>query len=263
MTRSRPTRVITALAGTSVAGALAPALSSLAPRRRPRILPSLCGVAATTDIALTFDDGPDTESTGQILDLLARHKVHATFFVLGRHVVTHPDVVRRTAGEGHEVAVHGWDHLALPIKLPGRLRGELDRTASLIEQLTGSRPLRYRPPFGVLTTEALIAARATGLTTTLWSAWGVDWTARATPESVARTVLRDARPGGTVLLHDSDRCAAAGSWRTTLAATHDLLTQWAREGQTVTSLARRAGSPPHHGKEAEPARNTTNAARSR
>lgn len=232
-------RGVTVAAGIVATAAWAPALTSLAPRRRPALFPRLCGIEPGAALALTFDDGPDAASTPAVLDVLARHHVRATFFLLGRHAAAHADVVRRLVDEGHELAVHGWDHWALPLKRPGTVRGELSRSVEVIETLAGVRPRWYRPPFGVMTTEGLLAARAVGLDTVLWSTWGVDWAARATPESVVRRVLRDARPGGCVLLHDTDRCSAPGSWRTTVAATEALLRHWEGVGQPVGPLGAR------------------------
>jgi peptidoglycan/xylan/chitin deacetylase (PgdA/CDA1 family) len=96
--------------------------------------------------------------------------------------------------------------------------------------------LWYRPPYGVLTTEALVAAHAVGLRTVLWSAWGRDWERTASPESVAHRVSATLRPGGTVLLHDSDRTSAPGSWRATLGASDLLLADWSTRGFDVGPL---------------------------
>jgi hypothetical protein len=78
----------------------------------------------------------------------------------------------------------------------------------------------------VVTSSSWWSADRAGLRTVLWSAWGRDWERRATPASVSALVTRQLRPGGTVLLHDSDRTSAPGSWRTTLGATAALVEQW-------------------------------------
>lgn len=236
MRRPAPGRPALA-ASVVLAAQLAPALTSLAPRRRPLVLPRLCGVSPAHHLALTFDDGPDGVGTPHLLDVLDRHGVRATFFLLGSHVARHADIVAEMTGRGHELAVHGWDHVAAPVKRPGALHRELGRAVEAITHASGVVPTWYRPPYGVLTTESLRAARAAGLRTVLWSAWGVDWAAGATSETVERRVLRDARPGGTVLLHDSDRTSAPGSWRVTAAATDVLLRRWAGLNVPVGPLA--------------------------
>ena len=77
-----------------------------------------------------------------------------------------------------------------------------------------------------MTAEGLYAARKAGLQTVLWSSWGVDWSRHATPATIMATVSRSVLPGGTVLLHDTDRTSAPGSWRGTLEATDLLLARW-------------------------------------
>ena len=95
----------------------------------------------------------------------------------------------------------------------------------------------YRPPYGVLTGAALGAAGRLGLTPVLWTAWGQDWIARATPDSVYRTVLDDLAGGGTVLLHDSDVTSVPGSWRATLGALPRLVATCRERGLTVGPLS--------------------------
>jgi peptidoglycan/xylan/chitin deacetylase (PgdA/CDA1 family) len=218
---------VAAVAAGVVATFGAPMLASVQPVRRaltPGLLPArLSGVSSSRHVALTFDDGPDLQSTPLFLDLLAERDVRATFFLLGKHALEAPSLVRRMADEGHEVAVHGWTHRCVAAIGPRRLARELRATMRLLEQLTGRRPRWHRPPYGILTTPALVAARSAGLTTVLWSDWGVDWRRGRTPAQVLSTVTRGLRPGGAVLLHDSDRTSAPGSWRATLTATERLL----------------------------------------
>jgi peptidoglycan/xylan/chitin deacetylase (PgdA/CDA1 family) len=216
-----------AVAGGFAAAGGAPLVASVQPVRRaltPSVLPDrLSGISAVHHVALTFDDGPDPESTPMFLDLLAARGVRATFFVLGRHAAEQPALVRRMVDEGHEIGVHGWTHRCVAWVGARRLIGDLRATKRVVEQVTGRRVRWYRPPYGVLTTHALVAARSAGLTTVLWSDWGIDWRRGRTPEQVLETVTGGLRPGGTVLLHDTDRTSAPGSWRTTLAATELLL----------------------------------------
>lgn len=201
--------------------------ASIHPLRRrltPAYLPGeLSGLSSRHHFALTFDDGPDPASTPYFADLLARHGVRATFFVLGRHAVEEPDLVRRMVGDGHELAVHGWTHRCAALLPPLILREELRITRDFVEDAAQAAVRWYRPPYGVLTPWAWRAAASLGLETVLWSAWGRDWERRATPSRVVSTVRRDLRPGGTVLLHDTDRTSAKGSWRVTLAAAELLL----------------------------------------
>jgi peptidoglycan/xylan/chitin deacetylase (PgdA/CDA1 family) len=112
----------------------------------------------------------------------------------------------------------------------------LVRTRDLVEDVIDAPVRWYRPPYGLVTPTGWWAAGRAGLRTVLWSAWGRDWERRATPSSVTRLVTAQLRPGGTVLLHDSDRTSAVGSWRTTLVATEELVVRWRQSGLEVGGL---------------------------
>jgi peptidoglycan/xylan/chitin deacetylase (PgdA/CDA1 family) len=197
-----------------------------------RFFPSLAGVGSPDHVALTFDDGPDPRATPHFLDVLRDRGIHATFFLLGDQLRQSPGLGREIAAEGHEIAVHGWrHHLAL-----GPIHDDLARTRDLITLLTGTTPRWYRPPYGVPGWPAMRAARRLGLSPVLWTAWGRDWSARATPRSVLQTVSSDLAGGGTILLHDSDRHASWGSWRVTLSALPSLLDECERRELRVGPL---------------------------
>jgi peptidoglycan/xylan/chitin deacetylase (PgdA/CDA1 family) len=238
MIRSRPLAVIDAgmaVGAVSAATNLLPSLACVTPLRR-RFLPRLAGVTDRHHIALTFDDGPDRVTTPQFLDLLEAYGVTATFFLLALHAQREPLLVRGMVAAGHELAVHGWVHDCLAFRPPGGLGQELRRAREVIEDVSGTEVRWYRPPYGVMTGEGLYAARKARLQTVLWSSWGADWSQRATPASIVSTVSHSVRPGGTVLLHDTDRTAAPGSWRRTLQATGVLLEHWARADVPVGPL---------------------------
>jgi len=201
-----------------------------------RHLPRLHGTGRPDHVALTFDDGPDPESTPRLLDVLDDLGVRATFFVLGQMVAAAPELTRRLVADGHEVALHGWHHrnsLRVP---PLALHRSLGRALDVLGDAAGVRPALYRPPYGVVTAGTLASARALGLRTVLWGAWGKDWSARATPARVLRTVAPDLRGGVTVLLHDSDCTSAPGSWRSALGAVRPLVAASRGAGLSVGPL---------------------------
>jgi peptidoglycan/xylan/chitin deacetylase (PgdA/CDA1 family) len=213
----------------------APAAAFL-PGLRRTLLPALAGHGDFCHVALTFDDGPAAESTPLFLDLLRQRDIRATFFVLGRQVLRNPDVARRIVADGHEIAVHGWSHRCLLLDGPHRTVTRLRDACEVVEAATGVRPTWFRAPYGVFSGCSLVAARMLGLTPVLWSAWGFDWTRRATGESVHRTVRKDLRGGGTILLHDCDVSSAPGSWKSTLDALPMVLDDCARLGLRVGPL---------------------------
>ena len=212
-----------------------PAATTFGPVRN-RALPGLAARGAPDHVALTFDDGPDPASTPRFLDLLAAHGVHATFFLLGSMAERAPGLVGEIRAAGHEIGVHGWHHQSLLFRGPRATDQDLTRARDHLAELTGERPTLFRPPYGVLTASAHRTARRLGLRPTLWTTWGEDWTARATPRSVYRHVTKDLRGGGTILLHDTDCTAKPGSWHATLGAVPRLLDHCQERGWAVGPL---------------------------
>ncbi|ATY16770.1 polysaccharide deacetylase family protein [Amycolatopsis sp. AA4] len=202
--------------------------------------PKLAGRGDPGHVALTFDDGPNPESTPQFLRALEKLDVRATFFVLGRELAAAPELGREIAAAGHEIAVHGWDHRCFLRRSPKALHDDLTRTVDLIELITGTRPQWLRAPYGVFSASALVSAHRLGLRPVLWTTWGFDWTSRATPRSVVRTVCRRLNGGGTILLHDSDVAAAPGAWRSALGAVPVLVSECRERGLAVGPLREHA-----------------------
>jgi peptidoglycan/xylan/chitin deacetylase (PgdA/CDA1 family) len=206
-----------AVAGLAAAAYAAPSVARLLPPRL-RLTPRLSGLGRPDHLALTFDDGPDPTSTPAVLAQLDRLGWKATFFCLGNMAEAAPGLAAELVAAGHEVGVHGYEHAGAIRRRPRALTDDVTRTRDVIAHATGVEPFWYRPPFGELSVGSLLAARACGLRVVLWSAWGRDWRAEATPASVVTDLDRGVLRGGTALLHDSDCTSAASSWRTTVAA---------------------------------------------
>ncbi|MFC4052077.1 polysaccharide deacetylase family protein [Actinomadura syzygii] len=233
-------RVLAAVAAV-LAGHALPAATWLRPVRR--LTPRVAGRGGPRHVALTFDDGPDARSTPLFLDELARLGCHATFFVLGAMLRRDPALGRRIVADGHEIAVHGWDHGNALTSRPGRVLGGVRRTVRLIEDVCGVSPSWYRPPYGALSAEALLAARRDGLRPVLWTAWGRDWTAAATPGSVLAALAPELVGGATLLLHDSDVTSAPGAWTSSLAALPGVVAR-CRAAELAVGPLRDHGVPP-------------------
>lgn len=150
-------------------------------------------------IALTFDDGPWPGSTNQILYILRKHNVRATFFLLGQNVQRDPARSRQIAEHGHAVANHSWSH---PYRLHSQAAAaaEIDNTSVWIERATGQRSVLFRPPGGHLHTGLAAYAASKGQVVVMWSVDSKDY--YASSAKIASNVLSAARPGGIVLLHD-------------------------------------------------------------
>jgi peptidoglycan-N-acetylglucosamine deacetylase len=130
---------------------------------------------APGELALTFDDGPNPAWTPRLLDILAEHNVHATFFMVGRFAQAEPALARRIADAGHLVGNHTWSHPNLARSTAAKVRDELTRTSDTLAQITG-RPIRFfRPPYGARRPAVLRIARSIGLTPVTWNAMTSDW----------------------------------------------------------------------------------------
>ncbi len=217
----RPVAVAGAGIGLVGAAALAvnsaPSLVALS-RLGRHVSPGLAGVGDPGHVALTFDDGPDPSSTPAFLDALDRIGWHATFFMLGDMARRAPGLAAEVAAAGHEVAVHGDRHRSQLRLSPRVVAEDIARARDAVAAAAGVEPVWFRPPYGTLSLSGVLGSRRVGLRTVLWTAWGRDWRAEATAESVVTDVLDGHLDGGTVLLHDSDCTSAPACWHATLAA---------------------------------------------
>jgi peptidoglycan/xylan/chitin deacetylase (PgdA/CDA1 family) len=198
-------------------GYFATSPAPLSPRLRARL-----GVEDATvsgrGYALTFDDGPHAHGTPAVLEILRRERVPATFFLVGEQVRRNPALAREILAEGHSIGLHCDRHRNLLRLAPWQVREDIARALHTIEEAAGISPQLYRPPYGVLNAAALRLARSHGWRTLLWSHWGRDWEARATPASIAARVTDGASDGAVLLLHDADHYSAPDSWRRMAAA---------------------------------------------
>lgn len=154
-------------------------------------------------VALTFDDGPDPDNTARILDLLKEHNAKATFFVIGEKVKRNPELVKREAEEGHELANHTYHHLFLSNRSFGKLEGEILDTEKAIQEAAGRRPTLFRPPGGIYNDQLISLARRHGYVVVMWS-WHHDtrdWSRPGVGKIVSK-VLDNLDNGNIVLLHE-------------------------------------------------------------
>lgn len=159
-------------------------------------------------IALTFDDGPDEVYTKEILDVLERHHVKATFFLIGSQAERHQGVVRQIASAGHELGNHGYSHSRLTTLSLEAARREIARTQEVIKAATNITPAWFRPPYGSYNEEIQRTARAEGAATVLWTLNPDDWRSPGQAVIVQR-VVSAARDGAIVLLHVRAQTARA------------------------------------------------------
>ena len=182
-------------------------------------------------LALTYDDGPNPAATPELLDLLARSQVRATFFLIGEFVRQQPVLARAVAEAGHLIGNHTMTHPRLATQTGARIRAEIGDANRLIEDVTGAAVRYFRPPHGSRRPYVLRAARELGLTTVLWNVAASDWNpvdaptiAAAVDAGVARNRKRGR--GSNILLHDGGHLGLGADRLPTVAASADLVRRY-------------------------------------
>jgi len=185
------------------------------------------GSPARPAIALTFDDGP-SESTPDVLDILARHGVPATFFQCGANVRRLPHIAREVAARGHEIGNHSDTHPRLYFQSPRFIYRELAGAQESIEQATGLRPRLFRAPYGARWFGLRHAQRQLGLLGVMWSTLALDW---KWPEPrIAQRLLDGTANGAIFCLHDGRRLEPRPDIRPTLGALRAVLPKLMEQG---------------------------------
>ncbi|GLW47700.1 deacetylase [Streptomyces sp. NBRC 14336] len=178
-------------------------------------------------IALTFDAGP-SENSPRLLDILKEEQVPATFFLLGkRHIEKYPELVKRMADEGHELASHTWDHKILTDLGKDEIRQELERPNKEIERLTGHRPTLMRPPQGRTNDTVHEVCRELGMSEVLWSVTAKDYKTTDS-ELIKERVLEQSDRDGIILLHDI--------YRGTVPAVPGIIKALKKQGYTFVTV---------------------------
>ncbi len=151
-------------------------------------------------IALTFDDGPWPGTTSQVLEILKKEKIKATFFWVGQYLKIYPKIAQEVVAAGHTLGNHTWHHW-YTLMNPSAAAREIDETATLIYKTTGIKTLLFRPPGGLLNNGVVDYAKQHNYVTVMWSADSMDYRVY-TPDELVNHVIRKAQPGGIVLMHD-------------------------------------------------------------
>jgi peptidoglycan/xylan/chitin deacetylase (PgdA/CDA1 family) len=158
------------------------------------------GTGDMKQVALTFDDGPDTKVTPQILDILKREDVKATFFIVGSRAKAHPEMVRRIVSEGHAVGNHSWSHPDFANISADQAVKQIRDTQDELASIIGYRPTIFRPPYGALNKEDGKAITAMGINIIDWSVDTMDWSGIPT-KNILNLVHKELKPGGIILQH--------------------------------------------------------------
>jgi peptidoglycan-N-acetylglucosamine deacetylase len=186
-------------------------------------------------LALTFDDGPNPAITPGLLDLLDRHEVKATFFLIGRHVAAVPDLAKEISARGHVVGNHTQTHPNLAFCSPAEVQRELDRCDEAIRAAIGRKPLWMRPPFGFRSPMLNGIVRQSGSAgVVMWSKWAWDWKPQESSAVIGR--LASLKGGDILLLHDGDHRVLRGDRQHTVDALGHWLPRWKEAGLRFVTL---------------------------
>lgn len=230
------------LVGTAAAAAVTAGYQSMAPTGQ-WYGPTFTRLGRDTkQLALTYDDGPNDPHTLRLLEVLARHDVRATFFLIGRYVRQRADIVREIAEAGHAIGNHTFTHPLLTLKSGSDIRNQLMDCRSALQDAIGEHSNLFRPPFGGRRPAVLRIARELGLEPVMWNVTGYDWSAPPA-EVIERKVSRRIRGGDVILLHDGGHKQMGADRSQTVLATDHLITRYKLEGYQFVTIEQRKKAP--------------------
>jgi peptidoglycan-N-acetylglucosamine deacetylase len=226
-----------ALTAVSTAAAFAAGYQSMAPTGQwyGRTYTGLA--RGSRQLALTYDDGPNDPHTLRMLEVLARHGVQATFFLIGRYVQQRPEIVREIVQAGHIVGNHTFTHPLLIFKSETEIRHEISECRSALQDAVGEHSTLFRPPFGGRRPAVLRVVRELGLEPIMWNVTGYDW--NAPPAGVIEhKVAKQIRGGDVILLHDGGHKQIGADRSQTVIATDHLIARYKSEGYEFVTIPR-------------------------
>ena len=190
-------------------------------------------------ICLTYDDGPNDPHTFRLLEVLAKHQVRATFFLIGQFVKARPDIARAVVSAGHVIGNHTYTHPSLLWCSVVRVRKELEDCHREIEGATGVKVSLFRPPFGARRPAVLKIARERGYTPVMWSVTCFDWevpTPEGVEERAIKQITRQKDRGKIVLLHDGGHLQMGADRGHTVTATDRLIQRYKAENYRFVTV---------------------------
>lgn len=208
----------------------------------PTVLARLCSLGVisrlplSSRVIITFDDGPDPRYTPRVLDVLRAAGVRACFFVVGEKARRHPDIIRRIVTDGHEIGSHGFRHRLPWLLGPVGTVREMMESYRAIEEITGSPPAAFRPPWGLFNLFSYISRLLIRQRVVLWSFMSWDWTRGATTENIEKKVRKRLNGGSILVFHDSDTepGASPGSPDKMISALPGIINELKERGYQIT-----------------------------
>ena len=212
---------------------------AVVPTLAPQVIPTPEPKSRSKAVALTFDDGPSTENTPKVLEILKQYNAHATFFVVGTRVAAGAEVLKQEVAQGCEIANHSWNHADMSRLSMKKVNWQYNKTAKLVKKLVGYDITLLRPPYGAISQKMRDKLKHPMI---LWNVDTLDWKSK-NPKSILKQVKKNVKDGDIILMHDIHPTTAE-SLKTVLPwlvkNDYDIL--------TVSELAARKKSPMHNGK---------------
>ena len=219
----------------SAAGAIAAGYQSMAPTAQ-WYGPTFTGLPpGSRQLALTYDDGPNDPHTQRLLEVLAKHNVHATFFLIGRYIQQQPQIAREIVSAGHIVGNHTFTHPLLIFKSEAEVRRELSQCRSALQDAIGQPSNLFRPPFGGRRPAVFRVARDLGLKPVMWNVTGYDWNAPPAA-AIECKVAKQIHGGNVILLHDGGHKQMGADRSQTVIATDQLIFRYKSEGYEFVTI---------------------------
>lgn len=196
------------------------------------------GDAEAKEVVLTFDDGPDPEYTTRILNILNQYGIKATFFVIGKNAMLHPEVVKQVYREGHEIGNHTFSHRHTNSISYDQLKLELNASQRVIQGITGHSSLLYRPPYGYEDTatvnsdfQRMLYTTEMGYLTVNYDIDSKDWKTTSSKE-IVDNILQRLPNGNVILLHDG-----GGDRSSTVEALPEIIETLQKKGYTFVTAS--------------------------
>jgi len=189
-------------------------------------------------VALTFDDGPNPPFTNQILNVLKKYEIKATFFVVGERCEQFPETVKQIYSSGHELGNHTWSHNVLILKSSKFIYNEINSTDKILRDLGYTEPIHFRSPKGMKFVGLAIILAKTNRDNILFNVVGWDWSCPGV-EKIVKNVVNSVSPGSIILLHDGngDNNKEITDRSQTVAATEIIIQRLKKRGYSFVTIS--------------------------
>lgn len=187
----------------------------------------------TSDIYITFDDGPDPNYTNKLLDLLKKYNIKVSFFVVAKFAEKNPDIISRMKNEGHLIGFHSLEHRNSLWQTPKYTKYDFEESIKILDKLSVNVHY-FRPPWGCFNMCTLSQIKKHNLVQVLWNVMVGDWSGSTTSEIIANKLIKRTKPGDIICLHDGRGKNEAPS--RTIQALEKVIPYWISKGYTFKTI---------------------------